>query len=201
MLLGALAGCSQPAPAEPIEVPEIVQRADGSSPLEQDPVVQAARRADDAIAIARVTGDLAAPEFVDAVGAEQRRDIRIGITSALGYGDLPVPLGPAVWLPIEIGAPDAAFAAIAPDASTQLSVCLASQSWRASSDEEPSLDLVAGLRSEYLLERVGEDYRLVDEIASSTVCDATGAPIREFSPTPEVPSRVSAESLILPEDG
>lgn len=51
----------------------------------------------------------------------------------------------------------------------------------------------------YLLSQEGDD--LVLFVGSGEPCDATGAPVVEFDPPLAVPSPITEDSLVLPDEG
>lgn len=196
-----VAACS-PFGADPesIEPPSTRVVSAGSSPLESDPAVQAARSGDLGSALARATGDFTLPAFVDAVESGERRDVLLGLRSQIGYDAVRVPIGPAVWLPLEVREPDDVYRQRLGGGGVQVEGCLASGEWFATEDHEPKLDLTDGRSVSYLLSRENEDLVLFDIVGGDQPCDATGAPVVEFDPPLAVPSPITEDSLVLPDD-
>ena len=199
-VLLTLAACS-PADAGREEVPPPSTRvvSEGTSPLESDPAVHAARRGDLGVALARATGDFTLPAFVRTVEPGYRNAVLRGLESQIGFDAVRVPIGPAVWLPHEVGEPDDAYRPKLGSGGVQVDGCLASGEWFATSDHEPKLDLTYGQRVSYLLSSDGDELMLFDIVGGSGACDATGAPVIEFDPALTVPSPLTEDSLVLPE--
>lgn len=195
----AVAACSPTGVgSESIDPPSTRVVSEGTSQLESDPAVQAARRGDVGTAFAQATGDFTLPAFVDAVDSSRRGDVLSGLRSQISFDAVRVPIGPAVWLPLEVREPDDAYRLSLGSGGVQIEGCFASGEWFATPDHQPKLDLTYARNVTYLLSRDGDELVLFDIIKGGQPCDATGAPVIEFDPPLAVPSPITEDSLVLP---
>jgi hypothetical protein len=185
--VGALAGCTPPAV---VPDPEVVWESQGTSPLEDDAAVVAARAADLARALAFNTLDFARDDFTTTHTAAYAAKIYDAFETT--YVDIeaePRALpGPSIWMPLSVEEGD--------DGTIAVVVCDASDHWIIETGVEPSYDLTDAFELTVLLERDGDRLVVADKQVSLNECDATGAPIGRFDPTPVPPSEIT--SVVAP---
>jgi hypothetical protein len=202
-----LAACSpanpDPAPDSSgddpaVSTPGIVTEVEGTSPLEDDPWVQAARAEDTGYLMAVNAMDFSIPEFTDTHSAASQQefyDFFIEEYVDEGYPVIMFP-GPSIRLPLEV-TPNAAG-----DGADVL-FCDASVDWAVSQEfPEPAYDLENG--EEIVITVVTDDRgNLVfgSEDRNGNPCDATGAAVQRFDPAPVVPDGPISLDDVTPPNG
>lgn len=186
-----LTACQSPVP-EAVELPDVVWESDGTSPLETDEFVVAARAADLGLIFAWNTANFRLPEFTTTNSPSVVDRFADGFvnTFVTHDGDPTVYPGPSIWQPISVETDGAGAAVVV--------VCEVTRGWVIRAGEEPSFDLESGTELTIELEP-GDDGIVVSNSTGSTkACDATGAPIGRFDPVPVPPESITADDVILP---
>lgn len=180
----ALAGCT-PAPVSPT-LPKVIWE-NGTSPLEADPAVIAARAADLGRALAWNAADFSVAQFTDHHSPDFADKIYTafrGTYLTRGVDPRALP-GPSVWQPVSVD-------------GTELVVCDASDDWYTDSGHSAAYELTSGFLLTITLEQnAAGALVLADKQPSLDECDATGAPIGRFDPVPVVPKTIT--SAIAPD--
>jgi hypothetical protein len=193
LALLALVGCT-PTATE-YETPEIVWITDGTSPLESDPWLQAARAQDLGTRLAYNTHDFTIPQLTST-----RTDGSIDslydyfVTRFVDREDPPIAYpGPAVWLPLAVEESDDGSRAV-------VRVCAASDSWLLTADGETPFDITEGheLELEVANDPKSGKVLVLSRAELLTECDATGAPVGRFEPKPDVPERLTESEVRAP---
>ena len=190
VLLGAtllLSGC-QPSGPSVIETPGIQSLEEGTSSLESDPWVQAARESDLGYRLAVNNQDFTIEQYT----STRTPAIAIGefdgwVTQYIEAGAEPIAYpGPSILLPISVE-PNAA------GDEAELTFCNASGRFQLTAGEtEPEYSLPNGRLVTWTMVTSDEGVRVVTIQSNSTEeCDATGAPVEVFDPLPTVPEKLS----------
>ncbi|MCU1406041.1 MAG: hypothetical protein JWQ43_2344 [Glaciihabitans sp.] len=197
-LVAALAGCSadEPRVASVIETPGIVVEERGTSPLESDEYVEAARAAELGETLANNFGDFTIAQLTDTHDYVQIEQLWDSYKDAYVDTDADVLLypGPPIWLPISVeqnGTGDGAT----------IVVCDASATGWAITRESPSAtyDLSVGVIRNITMETMDDSGQLrYTSSGTNTPCDATGAPVGRFKPAPVVPDEITADDVQRP---
>ena len=203
-----LAACSpanpDPAPTDStgddpvVSAPGIVTEVEGTSPLEDDPWVQAARAEDTGYLMAVNAMDFSIPEFTDTHSAASQQefyDFFVEEYVDQGYPVIMFP-GPSILLPLEVTENAAGDGA-------DVLFCDASVDWAVSQEfPEPAYDLENG--EELVITLVTDERGNVvfeSEDRRGTPCDATGAPVQRFDPAPTVPDGPISLDDVTPPNG
>ncbi|MGN6324626.1 hypothetical protein [Pseudolysinimonas sp.] len=187
-LLLALAGCSGPGhPA----APKVVWSVGVESALATDPAVRAVRAADVAWATAVVTRDFSRADLRKTESSTLIAHQHNGYVTNYAGTDVPTYTlpGPSIQLPVSVKN--------TPEGATVV-VCDASRDWYRTARHKPAYDLTFAANLSMTLKRSGDSFKLVDMQALGTRCDATGAAIGRFSPTPALPASVGKGDVIPP---
>ena len=181
-----------------MSTPGIVTEVEGTSPLEDDPFVQAARAEDTGYLMAVNALDFSIPEFTDTHSADAQQEFYDFFVEEYVDGGAPVIMfpGPSIRLPLEV-TPNAAG-----DGADVL-FCDASIDWAVSQEfPEPAYDLENG--EEIVITVVTDDRgNLVfgSEDRNGNPCDATGAAVQRFEPAPVVPDGPISLDDVTPPNG
>lgn len=203
-----LTSCSPAAPdsnpTEPagdgpaVSTPGIVTEIEGTSPLEDDPWVQAARAGDTGYLMAVNALDFSIPEFTETHNADSQQEFYDFFVEEYVDGGAPVVMfpGPSIWLPLEVSPTDDGGGA-------DLVFCNASVDWAVSAEfPEPAYDLTNGTVLNISL-TTDDRGNIVwnGEADQGTPCDATGAPVQRFDPAPVVPDTPISLDDVTPPNG
>lgn len=193
--VSVLGGCATEPPRSTMTT--LIAEAEGSSPLEADAFVRAARVADLGQVLAWNAQDFTLPDLTLFTSAraitEQYRAAEAGATTGEPFRAFP---GPRLWLPLRVDANDAGDAA-------QITVCTVDRDWFVTSDHRQAhYDLTAGTKLTLSMITDEKSGRLVydGETTSSEACDATGAPVQRLDPVPDTPTAVAASDITAPAD-
>ena len=164
--------------------PGIITEVEGTSELDEDPFVIAARAEDTGYLMAVNALDFSIPEFTQTHSPEDQQEIYDFFIDEYVTGGAPVIMfpGPSIWLPLEVSVNEAGDGA-------EVRFCDASVDWAVSAEfPEPAYDLANG--EELVITIVtGDSGDLVfgGEERRGGSCDATGAPVQRFDPQPAIP--------------
>jgi hypothetical protein len=187
--IAVLAGCTPSSPT-PTAAPDpvVLWDVEGTSPLEDDPAVAAARAADLARALAWNALDFGRADFVSTHTARFADKIFDAFeTTYVDIGAEPRSLpGPSIWLPVSVEE--------AADGNITVVVCDASDHWIIEADVAPEYDLADAFLLTIVLERDGDSLLMADKRVSLEQCDATGAAVGVFEPAPIPPMEIAAVS-------
>ena len=187
----ALTACQPPVP-DPQPLPELVWESEGTSPLEDDEFVVAARAADTARTLAWNRADFALEQFIATNTSLAAQRLYNGYRTSFAVNGLPPTAypGPGLWQPISV-TPDA-------EGGAEVVVCNASEGWIFEDGGEPTYDLAQGL--ELIVFIVDDDGTLrADEFRRTGVaCDATGAPVGRFDPAPQLRDSITEDQVVPP---
>lgn len=203
-LAALLAGCGAPA-ASPGDGPDapaddtpasIQWETEGTSDLESDPYVIAARAEDTGYLLAVNAQDFSLPEFTSThTAADAQEFYDFFVEEFVDGGAAPILFpGPSIWLPLEVTENAAGDGA-------DVLLCDASLDWTLSAEyPEPSYDLTAGETLVITIVTDPDTGELVfgGEDRQGEPCDATGAPVGRFVPQPVVPESISLEDVTAP---
>ncbi len=190
-----LAGCTAPdsGPSDQDDAgggdpatstPGIVTEVEGTSDLEDDPWVIAARAEDTGYVLAVNALDFSIPEFTethDAATAQQFYEYFVDEFVTDGAPVVMFP-GPSIRLPLEVHPTDDGGGA-------DLIFCDASVDWAISAEfPDPAYDLTNGTILHVSITTDERGNRVFQgEAMQGESCDATGAPVQRFDPAPVLP--------------
>jgi hypothetical protein len=201
MLLAACAPTPDPESSDPVApepnagTPGLITEVEGTSDLEDDPFVIAARAEDTGFLMAVNALDFSIPEFTETHSADGAWEIYQFFIDENVIGANPVIMfaGPAILLPLDVNVNESGDGA-------EVLFCDASVDWTISKEfPEPAYDLTAG--QELTITLVTDDRgNLVfeSEDRGGADCDATGAPVQRFDPAPVPPDSLSPDDVIPP---
>lgn len=167
-----------------VGTPGIVTEVEGTSDLEDDLFVMAARAEDTGYLMAVNALDFSIPEFTQTHSPEDQQEIYDFFVDEYVTGGAPVIMfpGPSIWLPLEVSVNETGDGA-------DVLFCDASVDWAVSAEfPEPAYDLSNG--EELVITIVTDDSgNLVfdGEERRGGSCDANGAPVQRFDPQPTIP--------------
>lgn len=186
ILVLALAGCTPTGPGV-VETPKVVTESDGTSALESDEFVVAARAADLGEAVAWNAADFSIEQISSTHTATLVASMYKSFDATyVLHGEAPTILpGPSVWLPLGV-TPVGGGATV--------DVCDASKNWVITAGHEtPTYDLAAGTKLTIDLVKDSSGAIVLAERRPSTEeCDATGALVQRFDPVPTLPKSITA---------
>jgi hypothetical protein len=186
-----LAGCTSSVPTT-VTAPKLVQVEKGTSPLESDSAVVAARASALAEEVAWNSRNFAIKQYSGTTAAQRVKD-----TYSAWYGEYvthsgapTVWPGPKVWMPISV----------TPTADgSQVLFCDASRDWWVSKGHKASYDLAKGLLLKVDLVKDAKGRLTVSsDTPVDNYCDATGAPVQKFDPAPTLPKTIGSGDSIPP---
>jgi hypothetical protein len=189
-----LAGCSAPAtPATPGST--LIVTHDGTSPLDDDPFVLAARASELGATLAWNLADFTIPELTSTTTAERIEQIYQSYLDAYITGGVQPEgySGPPIWAPITVAARG--------DDEAQLTICAAAQDLSITSDNTATnWKLVDGTQATIVMGRDPATGNLVitDSQRTEEKCDASEALVRRFDPVPSIPSTISESEVVAP---
>ena len=195
-----LVGCTEPSPdPDPtasaptvVDDPTIVGETVSASPLEADPWVVGARTADLGYILAVNNQDFSIEQFTSTrPESVAERQFTRWVESNAGESPFVYP-GPSVLLPIAVTeAPDGL--------SAEVEFCDASALWldeAAGEGTDEAAALADGRSAIFTMSKDDDGQILIeDRQGSTTVCDATGAPVGRFDPAPVAPDSVTEEDV------
>lgn len=196
LTVAVLAGCTpSPAPENtPPPLPDVVVEVQGTSDLESDPYVMAARASELGFALAANALDFSIAEFTGTRSpdrAEYDFGNWFGQFVTLGKKPIAYP-GPAILLPLEV------VENAAGDGAT-VTFCDASGPYLITANRaEGEYHLTDGTLTTWTLETEGGVLQVGDKVGSAQECDATGAPVGRFDPQPELPAEIT---VVIGPDG
>lgn len=201
LLLAACSPTADPESGDPgaeepnAGIPGIVTEVEGTSDLEDDPFVIAARAEDTGYLMAVNALDFSIPEFTSTHSAEGAQEIYQYFIDEYVIGANPVIMfaGPSILLPLEVNVNETGDGA-------EVLFCDASVDWTISKEfPDPAYDLANGEELVITLE-TDDSGNLVfaSENRSGASCDANGAPVQRFDPAPTVPDSLSPDDVTPP---
>ena len=180
-----------------IPTPDIVWEQDGTSPLEDDPFVVAARASELGYVLAANSLDFTIEQFTS-TRSERRALLEFGYWEGSYItleGDPVAYPGPSILLPISVE-PNAAG-----DGGAVIEFCDASGPFIITESQAVArYDVTQGHPSTWTLETdpVSGVLEVVDKRGSQASCDASGAPVGRFDPAPERRESIEASDVRAP---
>lgn len=202
-----LSACGAPSDEEQIPVDPgsdepadtsvgLVTEVEGTSPLEDDPFVVAARAEDTGYLLAVNALDFSIPQFTETHSVEGAQELYDFFIDEYVTGGAPVVMfpGPSIWLPLEVNVNSSGDGA-------DVLFCDASVDWAISKEfPEPAYDLANGEELTITLETDDRgNLVFAGENRTGVACDANGAPVQRFDPQPTVPDGpITLEDVTAP---